>query len=91
MPLIENFATETDYQAVALYEINLQRYHIHSSQIEEMLSQGKAQILVDVSNRKPELCYRLIPETRTKQREEEDTVEKLREQDRLYRSYLNKY
>jgi hypothetical protein len=50
-----------------------------------MVEQGKAQLLVDVSKRKPELCYRVIPETEVRQVEERDTVEKLRSQDRRNR------
>jgi hypothetical protein len=38
---------------------------------------------VNVSKRKPELCYRIIPET-SLHKNEEDTVEKLRKQELLY-------
>jgi ParB family chromosome partitioning protein len=37
--------------------------------------------MVDVSRRKPELCYRVIPESEKREPEEKDTVEKLRRQD----------
>ncbi|GAB6009781.1 hypothetical protein [Dysgonomonas reticulitermitis] len=47
-----------------------------------MVEQGKAQLLVDVSRHRPELCYRVIPEAETSlHKNEEDTVEKLRRQD----------
>jgi ParB family chromosome partitioning protein len=49
-----------------------------------MVEQGKAQLLVDISRRKPELCYRVIPETGTKP-QDEDTVEKLRARDKRNR------
>jgi ParB family chromosome partitioning protein len=82
-PEPEHFETETEYrEAEADYESRLLQYRVHSAQIETMVDQGKAQLLVDVSRRKPELCYRVIPETGTNlHKNEEDTVDKLRRQD----------
>jgi ParB family chromosome partitioning protein len=82
-PEPEQFETETGYhEAEASYESRMIQYRAHSAQIETMLEQGKAQLLVDVGRRKPELCYRVIPETETNlHKNEEDTVDKLRKQD----------
>jgi ParB family chromosome partitioning protein len=81
-PVAENYASEAEYlEAEKSYKINYERYNIHAAQIETMVEQGKAQFLVDVSRRKPELCYRVIPETEKREPEEKDTVEKLRSQD----------
>jgi ParB family chromosome partitioning protein len=81
-PVAENYASETEYvEAEAAYESRLLQYRAHSAQIETMVEQGKAQLLVDVSRRKPELCYRVIPETENRQPVAEDTLEKLRRQD----------
>jgi hypothetical protein len=44
-------------------------------QIETMVEQGKAQFMVDVSRRKPELCYRVIPEGEKRVPEEKDRIE----------------
>jgi ParB family chromosome partitioning protein len=85
-PEAEQFASEAEYQAAeASYETSLQRYKIHAAQIKTMVEQGKAQLMVDVSRRKPELCYRVIPETEKREPEEKDTVEKLRTQDKRNR------
>ncbi|MDR1865545.1 MAG: ParB/RepB/Spo0J family partition protein [Bacteroidales bacterium] len=85
-PEPERFESESDYKmAEASYEASLQQYRSHSEHIETMLEQGKAQLLVDVSRRKPELCYRVVPETESRQAEEGDTVERLRNQDRRNR------
>jgi ParB family chromosome partitioning protein len=85
-PEPEQFESETEYKtAEASYETSLQRYKIHAAQIETMVEQGKAQLMVDVSKHKPELCYRVIPETEVRQVEERDTVEKLRAQDKRNR------
>ncbi|MDR0700240.1 MAG: ParB/RepB/Spo0J family partition protein [Tannerella sp.] len=84
-PVAENYASETEYlEAEKSYQISFERYNIHAAQIEAMVEQGKAQLLVDVSKRKPELCYRVIPETGTEP-QNEDTIEKLRSQDRRNR------
>lgn len=82
-PEPEQFESETDYkEAESSYEIRLEQYKIRSSQIETLIEQGKAQLMVDVGKRKPELCYRVIPETETNlHKNKEDTVEKLRKQD----------
>lgn len=82
-PLPERFESETEYQeAEILYETNLQEYRLHSKQIETMVEQGTAQLLVDVSKRKPEMCYRIVSETEIQSPVETDTVEKLHSQDR---------
>jgi ParB family chromosome partitioning protein len=82
-PEPEQFETETGYrEAEASYESRMLQYRAHSAQIETMVEQGKAQLLVDVSKRKPELCYRIVPEKETDlHKNEEDTVDKLRKQD----------
>jgi ParB family chromosome partitioning protein len=81
-PEPERFESETEYhEAETAYESRMLQYRAHSAQIETMVEQGKAQLLVDVSRRKPELCYRVIPETENRKPAEEDTVEKLRRQD----------
>jgi ParB family chromosome partitioning protein len=82
-PEAGHFESETEYrQAEASYESRLLQYRTHSSQIEAMLEQGRAQLMVDVGRRKPELCYRLIPENEANPPEkEEDTLDKLRRQD----------
>jgi ParB family chromosome partitioning protein len=46
-----------------------------------MVEEGKAQIVVDVSRLKPELCYRYVPNYETQPQVDEETVEKLQEQD----------
>ena len=82
-PVVENYASEEDYrEAEDVYETKLLQYKMHSEQIEKMVEERKAQIVVDVSRLKPELCYRFISEIETRPQEEEDTVEKLREQDK---------
>jgi len=82
-PAVENFASEEDYQeAESAYDSRMLQYKAHSDQIEKMIDEGKAQIVVDVSRLKPELCYRIIPEYETKPQVDEDTVEKLQEQDK---------
>jgi len=58
------------------------QYRGHFTQIEKMVEEGKAQIVVDVSRLKPELCYRFVPEYETRPQVDEDTVEKLQEQDK---------
>lgn len=82
-PKPEQFASEAEYhEAEAGYESRLRQYQARSAQIEELVGQGKAQFLVDVSRRRPELCYRVIPEAETNlHKNEEDTVDKLRRQD----------
>jgi ParB family chromosome partitioning protein len=82
-PEPEHFESEAGYhEAKTAYESRMLQYRAHSAQIETMVEQGKAQLLVDVSKRKPELCYRVIPEAETNlHKNEEDTVEKLRRQD----------
>ncbi|GAB6010394.1 ParB/RepB/Spo0J family partition protein [Dysgonomonas reticulitermitis] len=82
-PEPEQFASEAEYrEAEAGYESRLQQYRASFAQIEEMVEQGKAQLLVDVSRCRPELCYRVIPEAEASlHKNEEDTVEKLRRQD----------
>jgi ParB/RepB/Spo0J family partition protein len=63
-PKPEQFESETEYKAAkASYESNLQRYKVCTAQIETLVEQGKAQFMVDVSRRKPELCYRMIPQS----------------------------
>ena len=52
-------------EAEASYESRLLQYRTHSEQIEAMLEQGRAQLMVDVGRLKPELCYRIIPENET--------------------------
>jgi ParB family chromosome partitioning protein len=85
-PEPEQFESESEYKAAETsYETSLQRHKIHIAHIETLLEQGKAQLLVDVSRRKPELCYRVVPETENRQPVEEDTIEKLRHQDRRNR------
>jgi ParB family chromosome partitioning protein len=82
-PLPEHFESETQYrESEVLYETNLQEYRLHSQKIETMVEHGTAQLLVDVSNRKPQLCYRVVSETETQPPAEVDTVEKLRSQDK---------
>ena len=82
-PLPEHFESESEYQeAEIVYESSLKEYKLHSEQIETMVQQGTAQLLVNVSSRKPELCYRIIPETEIQSSTEENTVEKLRNQDK---------
>lgn len=49
-----------------------------------MVRDGKAQLVVDVSRRKPELGYRIVPETKPVQ-STGDTVEQLQNQDRRNR------
>ena len=84
-PVPEKFASEDEYsQAEVSYERSLAQHHAHTAQIEEMIQAGKAELMVDVSRRKPALCYRVVPETACRQ-PEEDTVEKLRNQDRRNR------
>jgi len=84
-PVPEDFASESAYsEAEASYEKSLEQHHAHTAQIEEMVQTGKAELMVDVSRQKPKLCYRVIPETAAKQAEE-DTVEKLRSQDKRNR------
>ena len=81
-PVKENFESEEAYMnAERSYDISLERHNIHAEQINEMIQTGKAQLMVDVSKRKPELCYRLIPEKENKQEESGVTVEKLLMQD----------
>jgi ParB family chromosome partitioning protein len=81
-PEPERFESETEYREAEIsYESRLLQYRAHSAQIETMVEQGKAQLLVDVSKRKPEFCYRVIPETENRKPAEEDTIEKLRKQD----------
>jgi ParB family chromosome partitioning protein len=85
-PVAENYASEAEYlEAEKSYKISYERYNIYAAQIETMVEQGRAQFLVDVSRRKPELCYRVIPETEKREPEEKDTVEKLRTQDKRNR------
>ena len=82
-PLPEQFASEAEYQeAEVIYETNLEQYKLHSIQIETMVAQGKAQLLVNVSCRKPELCYRVVSDTENQPPMEVDTVEKLHAQDK---------
>ena len=84
-PLPEDFTSETAYrEAEVSYESSLEQHHAHTAQIEEMVQSGTAELVVDVSKRKPELCYRIIPITGGRQAEG-DTVEKLRTQDRRNR------
>ena len=82
-PEAEDFESETEYrEAEASYESRLLQYRTHSEQIEAMLEQGRAQLMVDVGRRKPELCYRIIPESETNLPEKkDDTVEKLHRRD----------
>ncbi|MDR1155633.1 MAG: hypothetical protein LBL04_13080 [Bacteroidales bacterium] len=83
-PTEEDFASEAEYQeAEASYRLSMSHYESDSARIEAMVQQGRAQLLVDVSHRKPELCYRIVPEIETVngQPTEEDTVEKLHGQD----------
>jgi ParB family chromosome partitioning protein len=81
-PVAENYASEAEYlEAEKSYKISFERYNIHAAQIETMVEQGRAQFMVDVSRRKPELCYRVISESEKRVPEEKDTVEKLRSQD----------
>jgi ParB family chromosome partitioning protein len=85
MPAAENFESEDEYrQAEDSYSRSIERYNIHLAQIETMVDKGEAQLMVDVSRRKPELCYRVIAETAPKP-ENQDTAEQLRKQDRRYR------
>jgi ParB family chromosome partitioning protein len=85
-PEPEQFESETGYKAAEeSYQTSLQRHQVQTVRIENMIEEGKAQLLVDVSHRKPELRYRIIPETEVAQPEEKDTVEKLRGQDRRNR------
>ena len=85
-PLPEYFESEIEYRdAEVSYETDLQQYRLHSVQIEEMIEMGKAQLMVDVSKRKPELCYRLVSETEDQPQEEENSIEKFRRQDKRNR------
>ena len=82
IPEIQQFESETEYKAArTVYETRLQLYKINSQRIEDMLEQGTAQLVVDVSKRKPELGYRVIPVAEVKQTDEKDALEKLRSQD----------
>lgn len=83
-PLPEQFESEAEYQeAEIVYETDLEEYKLHSKQIEAMVEQGTVQLLVDVSKRKPQMCYRIVPETEVLRPEtEENALEKLRNQDK---------
>jgi len=83
-PLSEHFNSEAEYQeAEIVYETDLEEYKLNSKQIEVMVEQGTAQLLVDVSKRKPQMCYRIVPKTETLRPEtEKNTLEKLRNQDK---------
>jgi ParB family chromosome partitioning protein len=81
MPVQDDFVTDVEFvEAEATYERRLEQHHTQTAHIEEMVQEGKAEMVVDVSKRKPELCYRIIPENAATQ-SEEDAVEKLRKQD----------
>ena len=82
-PLAEDFASIEEYEtAENEYDSKLLQYRGHSAQIEKMVEEGTAQIVLDVSRSKPELCYRFVPGYETQPQVDEDTVEKLQEQDR---------
>ena len=84
-PVIECFESEDEYkEAVHSYSLYLERYNIHNREIEEMVQQGKAQFVIDVSRRTPALGYRVVPETNPVQ-PKGDTVEHLRNQDKRNR------
>jgi ParB family chromosome partitioning protein len=82
-PLAENFTSEEEYsKAEYEYDSRLLQYQGHSAQINKMVEDGQAQSVVDVSRLKPELCYRFVPNYETQPQVDEETVEKLQEQDR---------
>ena len=84
-PLSESFASEIAYkEAEVSYKRSLEQHLTHTTQIEEMIQTGKAELMIDVSKRKPNLCYRVIHETAVRHTEEE-SVEKLRCQDKRNR------
>jgi len=84
-PVVERFESEDEYKdAVHSYSMYLERYNVHNKQIEEMVQQGKAQFVIDVSRRTPALGYRVVPETNPVQAKG-DTVEQLRNQDKRNR------
>jgi hypothetical protein len=89
-PQPNDFESDVEYlDAERSYGRSLEQHHAHTAQIEDMVQAGKAELMVDVSRRKPKLCYRVIPETAAAQTTEEDSVEgsveKLRSQDRRNR------
>jgi hypothetical protein len=85
-PVPNDFETDVEYlDAEASYERSLERHHAHTAQIEKMVQAGTAELMVDVSRLKPQLCYRVLPETTTSQTDEEDGVEKLHAQDKRNR------
>ena len=84
-PVVESFESEEEYkEAVHSYSLYLERYNIHNREIDEMVSQGKAQLVIDVSRRTPALGYRVVPETNPVQ-PKGDTVEQLHNQDKRNR------
>jgi ParB family chromosome partitioning protein len=82
-PLPQEFESEEEYKhAESTYTTSLESYRLESAQIQTMVAEGTAQLMVNVSSRKPELCYRVVSEAENlSQKEEVDTVEKLRKQD----------
>ena len=82
-PLPQEFDSEDEYKkAETNYETSLELYKLESERIDTMVAQGTAQLLVDVSQRTPQLCYRVVSEAESlTENKEVDTVEKLRKQD----------
>jgi len=83
-PLPQEFDSEEDYKkAETNYETSLELYKLESERIDTMVAQGTAQLLVDVSQRTPQLCYRVVSESESVsgKKDEVDTIEKLRKQD----------
>jgi ParB family chromosome partitioning protein len=84
-PLQDDFTSDEEFRkAEHCYTLSLERHNIHVEQIEAMVQEGKAQMMVNVSNRTPELCYHIIPETNQKLQTGE-TVEELQRKDRRNR------
>jgi ParB family chromosome partitioning protein len=79
-PVIEAYGTKDEFEeAKKSYMHILQQYDNRVSEIEDMVTQGKIQVLVDVSSLKPELCYRTIQDTAIAE-QTEDPIEKLHKQ-----------
>jgi ParB family chromosome partitioning protein len=80
-PVMETYRTKKEFkEAQKSYMDILQQYDNRVSEINHLAAEGKIQLLVDVSNLKPELCYRTVIEA-VEQEQGEDPIEKLRKQD----------
>ncbi|MDR0832608.1 MAG: ParB/RepB/Spo0J family partition protein [Candidatus Symbiothrix sp.] len=80
-PVMESFSSKKAFaEAKQNYMNILQQRDSRISELQALASEGKIQLLVDVSGTKPELCYRTITET-VEPESTEKPIEKLRKQD----------